>query len=332
MAYNADITPAELNNLTDDTLKAHVDLVLSALNDGRDPDAAGVSRVAKFVTADVLLRFHNIVAKARNAGDKCGGWPKQATLAKVVACFTGVRMKRSDAEYVGNAQDSYLRQYRLELSKARNTDSQEVSRARKKGREVQPMRSAQVMQRIFSCKFGGVPRIADLRDRMPLHKLPVPIRNLLPVEEINLHLQEQIIKLQQEKDECKRVEQENMSVLCMAVEHERVAREHAEQRASVAVAAHELEAAKAAARVQDLKAQVRDAGRECQRTLGQLARLQYQVGVAHIEVARARDREEQMAVQAERARAEGVEKAAAEVKRLKEMLKDAKKESKLAEG
>lgn len=339
MGSNDAITPAELNKMTDDVLNEHVRRVLCALNAG-DDRATGVSCVAPFVTADVLLRLHNLVTTARNNGDKCGGWCKQAALAKVVASFTGVMLKRADAEFVGNAQDSFLHQYRKDLSRARNSDSQELSRARKKGLEKQPMRAAQQMQRIYQCRFGGVPRIAcQESSRMPLKKLPVPIKNILPVAQANLELRDQIIKLQQEKDECVREARDNLSTLCAAVEHERVARNRAELRAAEIESMQQSEAAIAARRVQELKSQLRDADHDCKRALGQLSRLGCQVATAHVEMARAREREEiarrdadRAVADAARARAEEKEKAAMHQHSLMGSLKVAEKACRRAEG
>lgn len=339
MGSNDAVTPAELNKMTDDALNAHVSRVLHALNAG-DDRVAGVPCVAPFVTADVLLRLHNLVTTARNNGDTCGGWCKQAAVAKVVASFTGVMLKRADAEFVGNAQDSFLHQYRKELSRARNSDSQEVSRARKKGLDKQPMRAAQQMQRVYQCRFGGVPRMAcEESSRMPFRKLPVPVKNILPVAQVNLQLQDQIIKLQQEKDDCLREARENLSTLCAAVEHERAARHRAELRAAEVESMQESEAAIAASRVQELKTQLRDANYDHKRAVGQLSRLGCQVATAHVEMARALEREEIARRDADRAvadaahaRAEEKEKAAMQTQSLKGSLKMAEKACRRAEG
>lgn len=328
-------TPSELNELTDNELGAHVSLVLHGLNNGSDPH---VPCVAPFVTGDVLLRLHNLVQMARSKGDKCGGWPKQATLAKVVASFTGIKLKRSDAEFVGNAQDSFLHFYRKDLLKARNSDAQELARARKRGREVQPMRALEQMRRVYQCRFGGVPRMGET-GRMPLRKLPVPIRSVMPLAEINLQLQNQIVELNQERSAARQEARGNLSTLCAAVEQERSLRERAELRAVEAEVSQQNQAMEAARRVQDLKAKLRDADNESKRVLGQLARLGSQVSAAHVEVAKAQEREKQAneaaqkaATIAAQARADDAAQVAREISRLKALTKTAERERKHAEG
>lgn len=335
MASNANgepTTPEELNDITDDALQSHVSSVLSRLTaDVDDPDTRDVPPVARFITADVLLRLHNIIADARLKGDRCGGWSKQATLAKVVACFTGVKLKRSDADFIGNAEDSFLHHYRKELRRARNSDSQEVSRGRRKGLEVQPTRATQQMQRIFQCRFGGVPRMVDMA-QMPVHKQPIPARRLLvPLQEVNMQLQQHIMEMKALREESERQSSDNLSTLCLAVEHERSAREHAERRASEATAAQESAAAADAARVQALKAQLSAADHECKRTLGQLARLGSQLAAAHVEVARAQEREERARKQVEQAVASAVHAQAEETEKATLQIATFKKRSKIAE-
>lgn len=71
---------------------------------------------AKFITADVMLRLHQILGDMRQSHD-CGGWTKQSSMAKSVATFTGVPLRAVDAEYIGNAQDTFLRDYRKAFGK-----------------------------------------------------------------------------------------------------------------------------------------------------------------------------------------------------------------------
>lgn len=55
---------AELNTLSESALREHVDSVLRSLSDASAP---AVTMIAPFVTADVLLRLHNIVVDVRNS-------------------------------------------------------------------------------------------------------------------------------------------------------------------------------------------------------------------------------------------------------------------------
>lgn len=107
-------SPSTLNGLSEEVLRAHVALVLNSLAAEQHPK---IPKFAPFVTASVLMRLHNLVADAKR-NENCLGWTKQALLARVVGCFTGITIKRSDAEYIGNAQDYYLRDYQRRLAKA----------------------------------------------------------------------------------------------------------------------------------------------------------------------------------------------------------------------
>lgn len=329
--------------MTESDLRAHVNCVLSRLNDGGS--VHDVPRVAGFITADVLLRIHNLVVVARNCNDRCGGWTKQATMALVVGCFTGVKIQHSDAEFIGNSQDSYLGHYRKELRRARNSDSQERLRARRKGMQVQPMHAAHQMQRIFQCRYGGVPRLVanvtpHASHAMPVLDQAVPVRRLLaPLETVNLQLKKDIIELRHEKEERECEARANLSLLCVALEHERVARAHAERVASEATTSQQSAAEESAARLIALKTQLRDARNECNRALGQLARLGSQVAAAHIEVAQAQQREakarkevEKASAYAEVARAEEAAKAALQLSKLKEYTKQAEADRAQAQG
>lgn len=111
MTLNVD----ELNELSDEALRAHVEGVLRSL---RDSSAPPMPQVAPFITNHVLLRLHNLVVSVRASSQVCPGWSKQALLAYVVGVFTGVRVSKSDAEYIGNAQDYFLRDYVKQVSKA----------------------------------------------------------------------------------------------------------------------------------------------------------------------------------------------------------------------
>lgn len=335
-------TPSELNCMTDDALRLHVNRVIRSLNDNPvTPNTSDVPRIAEFVTVDVLLRLHNLVIDARNQLDRCGGWSKQETLAQVVACFTGLSLRRSDAEYVGNAQDSFLHHHLKELKRARNADSQQMSRARKRGIDVQPTRAKELMERVFQCRFGSVPRLLDTsRFQLPVNIQPVPTRRVLTeVIEVNTLLQRDIERLKRDKEASELEAWENLNVLCVAIEHERKSRSQAEERAMAATVAQESAAAQDAERVQALKAKLRGAADECKRTSGQLARLGAQVSSAHVEMHRAQEREAKARKKAEEAvalaasaRAEEAERAAIEVSKLKVIVRTAETERARAEG
>lgn len=76
----------------------------------------------------------NLVASARSCG-RTGSWSKQATLAGVVVSFTGVRVKQCDAEHIGNAQDTFVRNYCNALTEAKQAFSTANSKAKRLGRE-----------------------------------------------------------------------------------------------------------------------------------------------------------------------------------------------------
>lgn len=92
----------------------------------------------------------------------------------VVASFTGVPLKSKDeAEYIGNAQDAYLRHYCQSLKKAKQAKSTAASKARKAGRTLPSSshhdeRIAELEERVYKCSFGGVARILCIGD--PIHK------------------------------------------------------------------------------------------------------------------------------------------------------------------
>lgn len=133
------------------------------------------------------MRVHNLVVSARQNGDTCGGWSKQATLARVVGCFTGIDIKHGDAEYIGNAQDYFLTHYNKNIVKALNVDKVRTYRARSAGKELpanlgQKVREIQLQ--IYSCKFGGVPRSVVVQGPER-----IPFRHIQPADEVNQQLQ-----------------------------------------------------------------------------------------------------------------------------------------------
>lgn len=111
---------------------AFVTAVIQGLNEGKN--WVSVPPVASFVTLGVLLRLHNVVQHMRRGGEKCGGLTKQATLAMVVASFTGVRLRITDAEYIGNAQDNCLLWYIKGLKKGEELRPSGRLQGKEKGR------------------------------------------------------------------------------------------------------------------------------------------------------------------------------------------------------
>lgn len=310
-------TAAELNQIEDEVLKAHTESVCASLSAETEPS---VPVQASFITADVLLRLHNFIVDLRQSGNTCGGWSKQATLAKVVACFTGVLLKREDAEFIGNAEDYYLKDYLKALRKAKNTFAQQCARARKKGNQadvVEPRVLEDVQQRIYMCKHGGVPRhirVEDGRYRqrdVPLHKQPVPLRRVECAETLNRKLQEEIVTLKQEGQHKERETQHNMNMLCQAVEAERSARLAAESLSADVQAFQESKAAAATAQALEFKHKIQQMTSELEQAQAQAYRLGSKVSMAHLEVAQARRCEEAARKRAEKARVEAEKMAAA---------------------
>mmetsp|Transcript_8823 Transcript_8823/g.21156 ORF Transcript_8823/g.21156 Transcript_8823/m.21156 type:complete len:119 (-) Transcript_8823:164-520(-) len=104
----------DLNKLNDEVLLARVVAVLNSLE---EQTTQAFDPIAPFITAGVMLRLHDTVQAKRGRGV----WSKQASLALVVASFTGVRLKNKDvAEHIGNAQDSFLRHHRAMMKKAKS--------------------------------------------------------------------------------------------------------------------------------------------------------------------------------------------------------------------
>lgn len=129
-------TPTELNQIGEDLLSERVNAVLGMLC---ELSSTNLPAIAPFMTADVMLRIHNLVEVARQHVQPTNGqisWSKQAILAVVVGSFTGVKICRADAEHVGNAEDSFLRNYTIALKKARQALANAQSKAKKSGREI----------------------------------------------------------------------------------------------------------------------------------------------------------------------------------------------------
>lgn len=277
-------TPEELNSIDDARLSSHVASVLSCLNDQVAPK---IPKIASFVTADILLRLHNLVAEARRLGDRCGGWTKQQTLALVVATFAGVLLKKGDAEYVGNAQDYFLKHYSQHLSKAEKAEARARSRALKSGKELAPgykKRSLELKLQIYKCKFGGVPRHGALCG--PVLTQQVPFRTVEHADEVNIRLQEEIIELKHHQQSRDRDRMHSWLALTAAADQERRAREEAEKATVQAEITCAEVAARAAAQIQLLRQQSQSLAAEGLRAKGQVERLGALLGAAHIEAAK----------------------------------------------
>lgn len=339
-----DRTPAELNQMSEEDLRAHVDGVLLTL---REQNAPPVPKVATFITADVLLRIHNLVVSARSKdSNSSGGWSKQSTLAHVVGIFTGVKLARSDAEYIGNAQDYFLRGYVKQLRKAEQAQIRAARRAIQAGRQAQPSdaamnRVSQLKLQIYRCKFGGVPRnVVATSGEDPIHKQAVPVRAVYDAHERNLQLLQEIIKLKEfSSSPAQRELNHNLNQLCTAVEQERARREQAEEAASDAAAQHSLAAAQVAANVQAFKRRACDAEKELELANRRLSCLGSQVAAAQFEHWRAAEREkkarteaEQAIADAERAQTSAEARVREKLQTLRKRVREAEKERECAEG
>lgn len=314
------LSVSELNELTDDVLSERVAAVLTCLAEERTPDFPAV---APFVTAGVLLRLHNFVQATRRLG--CN---KQSSLAMVVANFTGVRLKNKDeAEYIGNAQDAFLRNHCLAMKKAKQAMATAACKARKAGKALalshHKKRIASLEERVYRCEFGGVPRHVivsaeeDSRCRAgtSIHKRPVPFRKIEFADEVNAHLKRELIDAVERERALQRERERDIARVAALAEREEKARRQAEQLCVVEVdARHEAEEARreaeASAReaVKHLRQQTRKAEREAEVAKGQIARLGGQIAASHREAGAAMLREK---AARERAQQEASEQAEA---------------------
>lgn len=338
-------TANELNQISEDDLRAHVDAVLLTL---RDENAPAVLAVAPFITAHVLLQLHNLVAGARKLDIQASaGWSKQATLALVVGTFTGVKLARSDAEYIGNAQDYFLRDYMKHLSKAEKSEARATRRAALAGRMVRfgdagESRAEQLKLQLYKCKFGGVPRHV-LASHTPIHKQAVPVRRAIyDASKENLQLKQQINELK-EAHAIQRDMNYNLQQLCAAVEQERAQRKRAEvDAAEVASRAEEAQAqtaSKAAAEVHACKRQVREAEKNLEQARARVLCLGSQITVANVEQWKAMERErkareesEQALAQAAQAQTMAETRVKSKLQALHKRVRDAEREREWAEG
>lgn len=339
--------PSELNETSDDDLRSFAIEVLNHLRgpmNGQQANPLPAPR-ARFVTADILSRFHNVVVEIRRSHNDYGGWSKQAAVAKVVATFTGIALRQVDAEYIGNAQDTFLRDYGKAMEKAKGAERKARKRAVQSGREVREevvgARVLELKQQVFRCKFGGVPRnymvMSSPRGEgqsLPIHRQAVPVRRVEHADEVNLQLKERMIQLQEESAVQERDMNLNLQALCHAIDREQRAREAAERHAEQIERAQEEALAKAASEVQRMKRRIQDAERDTNNANGQVYRLQSQLGAAHVDVARAADREQKVRSDAEAAirhadslQAEAASKANEKVQQLKRRIQEAERET-----
>ncbi|NDD65131.1 MAG: hypothetical protein EBZ36_14335 [Acidobacteria bacterium] len=272
--------PAQLNaSCSDDILREHVRLVLQELNNPNDE--VSVPKHARFITAEVMLRLHNLVVEARRH-DACGGWSKQATLARAVGKFTGVVICKSDAEYIGNAQDSYLLGYSKALGKA--------VKALRSAKALLPShfddRVRELQDQVYQCKFGGVPRdvLISRKAWNPVLQA-VPVRKIEDPRLLNLQLRQQMADLREAPAESRKLSRDLVRVAA-ALQKEQDARQQAERAALL-----EAEARAAAQEsVEDVTRQLRREKRaaelERQTAQGKLAKLEGQLCAAHADVHR----------------------------------------------
>lgn len=133
--------------------------------------------------------------------------------------------------------------------------------------------------------------------------------------------------------------QHNLQALCHAVEREQRAREVAEQVAAQKATEYEEASRRAAAEVQSLKRRIQVAQKETNDAQGQVFRLQSQLGTAHLDVARATEREQTIrdnadavAREASSLQAEEAARAAEEIRQMKRRIHDAQKETNQAKA
>lgn len=329
-------TPSELNKISEDELRAHVTAVM---RNSSDPTQNLPLARAQFITADVMRRLHNILIETRLNNQNWGNWSKQAAFAKIVATFTGINLQREDAEYIGNAEFTYLRDFGKALAKAASAQRSLRYRALKSGRQVPDEfdhKITELKEQIFRCKFGGVPRnviVPRGKPGLPILRQAVPVQRVEHADDANLHLQQRIIDLQEQKSH-ERDMMLNLQALCHAVDREHRAREDAERQAAERALALDDAAARAASEVQQLKKRIFMAEKETNNAKGQVLRLQSQLGNAYVDASHAAEREQQVrseaALAAQKAasmREEAVLRASSEMERLKSRMSETVRES-----
>lgn len=317
-APHAAPTPSSLNSLSQEYLRQHVALVVNELNNADVAPELRAPTVARFVTAEVLLRLHNLVVEARRHNN-CGGWSKHATLARVVGSFTGICIQKSDAEYIGNAQDCYLGAYARAVAKAKKAQRTAMQRAKQSGKPLPPHSAERVRElqdQVYQCKFGGVPRdVLVARDcANPLRKQPVPVRQVENVHEVNMKLRQHLAQMQHEAPSQTRELSRQLVRVATVLEKEICARQQAEQAAAEEAQARQESQKQLQETARLLHGHKREAEAARQQAEGKLARLQGQICAAHADVHRLVSKEEAARVQAEQIAAQHAEaRRAAEI-------------------
>lgn len=171
------ISPAVLNETTDDALRERIAAVVSdpALGAGSD-----LPPFAPFITNELLFRIHNMVSVY--SMEQRAGWNRQAAIAKIVISVTGARKPRDftsikDFEAVGNIMDSALKQYAIHRERARKGHMRSAKRAQRLGNEPRReyTRLHEIQQQIFRCNRGCTPSKLVLNQRAGI-QLSVPIQ------------------------------------------------------------------------------------------------------------------------------------------------------------
>lgn len=305
-------TPNDLNAMTDDTLKEFVHSVLQNIT---APASASSMppEVAPFVTAEVLARVHKFVWACST--DKGIREPKQVLLAQVVAIFTGVTIAKEDAEYIGNAEASFVSRYQKQIKKARQALSTAMSKAKKAGKElpenhVARDRLAALQCQLYACPYGGVPRRA-VATHLPLHTQRVPVRreSSPPSNSVQTAKSEA-----QQTHGSERDRERDVRRVAALAEREKRSRERAECMAAAQTVARNQAEDKAAKALMQLQEHERNSRVEATRSQAVIARLGHQIGVAHVEAARAIELSERERVLRERVMQEKVNLLAAKEK------------------
>lgn len=173
------ISPAALNEATDDELRARV---LAVVSDPALKGGQSLPPLAPFITYELLFRLRSLIAEY--SMEERSGWSRQASLAKVVINVTGAHTPsdftaKKDFEAAGNAMDSALVHYQQQRSKARKGQIRSANRARKSGKEPPDYtRFAELQQRIYRCSRGCTPRQLILpagttsSRPLPIHRQP----------------------------------------------------------------------------------------------------------------------------------------------------------------
>ncbi|KAL3902598.1 MAG: hypothetical protein SGPRY_011998, partial [Prymnesium sp.] len=163
-------------------------------------------------------------------------------LAGVVGSFTGVKVKKGDAEYIENAQDTFLRHYCNALKKAKHALLNAKAKARKSGRELASHFQERVdtlNEQLYRCTFAGVPRNVTFCDSQhqqsepepnePIHKQPVPFRTIEFTDLTNLRLNQELSHLLEREVDLHRKGQREIERIISVAEQHKPARRKAER-------------------------------------------------------------------------------------------------------